>query len=90
MSERSVRYQPTPNPNAGKFTVEGEKVVESGSRSFRNAEEARGTPVAEALFRIEGVDSIFMVADFVTVTKSPSAEWSTLTPAVIETIRRTL
>lgn len=90
MSERTVTFQPTPNPAAGKFTVHGETVVESGSRSFQDAEQARGTPVAEALFSLDGVASVFMVADFITVTKTPDAGWKTLVPQVIEAIRRTL
>jgi hypothetical protein len=34
------------------------------------------------LFDIEGVVSLFMVDDFITVTKTPSADWQTLIPQV--------
>jgi hypothetical protein len=85
-----VRFQPTPNPNAGKFTV-GRTVVEGkSSRSFYNAEQAAADPIAAALFELEGVASIFMVEDFVTVTKQPSADWSDLIPQVTQTLERTL
>jgi hypothetical protein len=88
--QMEVRFQPPPNPNAGKFTV-GRQVVEGkSSRSFYSAEQAAADPVASALFGLDGVASIFMVDDFVTVTKQPSADWSELIPRVTETIERTL
>ncbi len=84
-----VRHQATPNPNAVKFVVD-RQVVESGSRSYFSAAEAAGDPVGEALMAIDGVASVFMVKDFITVTKSPSADWSELMPRVEDAIRATL
>jgi hypothetical protein len=87
MPESNVRFQPTPNPNAGKFVV-GRKVIEGkASRSFFSADDAADHPLATALFEVEGVASIFMVDDFITVTKTPAGEWQTLIPqlqAIIE------
>nr|PZN90953.1 MAG: hypothetical protein DIU52_05720 [bacterium] len=89
MTEPTVRFQPTPNPNAGKFATD-RTVVQSGSRSYFSAEQAAGDPVAEALFAIPGVASVFMVADFITVTKTPQARWEDLAPRVEQVIRETL
>jgi len=88
MSGRVVRFSPTPNPNAGKFVLEGERVVEGSGRSYASADAAAENPLAAALFGIEGVVGVFMVADFVTVTKVADADWGTLTPRVMETIRQ--
>ena len=33
------------------------------------------TPIAKALFEIDGVVSLFFLNDFVTITKRPEAEW---------------
>lgn len=86
----SVRFQATPNPNAGKFIV-GRTVVEGrSSRSFHTAEQAAADPVASALFALDGVASIFMVEDFVTVTKQADADWSDLIPRVTSTLDRVL
>lgn len=85
-----VRFQPTPNPNAGKF-IAGQTIVEGkSSRSFHNAEQAAADPVAQALFELHGVASVFMVEDFVTVTKQPDADWSDLIPRVIDTMEQVL
>jgi hypothetical protein len=80
-----VRAQRTPNPNAMKFTLD-RPAVESGSRSINSADSARGDPVAEPLFRIDGVVSVFMVADFVTVTKDAAASWDELSPKIVATL----
>lgn len=87
MPELTVEFQPTPNPNAGKFVV-GRQVAPVGtSRSYYDREEASGDPVARALMALDGVRSLFMVDDFITVTKTHSARWEALVPAVEQTIR---
>ena len=90
MAETTVRFSPTPNPNAGKFTLNRPVVEGSASKSFYNAEDAAGHAMASALFELEGVASLFMVADFVTVTKSADADWGKLVPEVTATIERVL
>lgn len=86
----SVRFQPTPNPNAGKFTVDRVVVEGKSSKSFYSADQAAADPVAAALFAIEGVASVFMVEDFVTVTKAADAEWSELIPAVTSALEQSM
>lgn len=76
--------QYTPNPNALKFTV---GVEVGGPRSYVPANAAED-PVARELFGIEGVMSVFMTADFVTVTKVPDADWSGISPAVAAILER--
>ncbi|HEX6062724.1 MAG TPA: NifU N-terminal domain-containing protein [Longimicrobiales bacterium] len=91
MPEANIRFQPTPNPNAGKFIVDRKVVEGTSSKSFYNADDAADHPLAAALFEVEGVASLFMVDDFVTVTKHPDADWNTLIPkvqAVMEQILR--
>lgn len=75
-----VTPQPTPNPNALKFTLAGKRFA--APLTFADAESAKGTAFAEAIFRVKGVRSVFATADFVTVTKEPAADWATMTPAV--------
>lgn len=90
MSATTVRFQPTPNPNAGKFTLNRRVVEGPTSKSFYNPEDAAGHALATALFELEGVVSLFMVDDFVTVTKAPAADWNELVPAVQAVIERVL
>ncbi|MBV9773908.1 MAG: NifU N-terminal domain-containing protein [Gemmatimonadetes bacterium] len=85
-----VKFDPTPNPNAGKFTV-GRTLVEGRhGLTFDTAEAASANPVAAALLALEGVRSVFMVADFVTVTKDAGASWADLAPLAQQAIRAAL
>ncbi|HYJ79503.1 MAG TPA: NifU N-terminal domain-containing protein [Longimicrobiaceae bacterium] len=90
MPKAKIRFQETPNPHAGKFTV-GRTVVE-GRRgvTFGSPEAARGNAAAERLFAEPGVRSVFMVDDFVTVTKEPGADWGELAPRVTAALREAL
>jgi len=88
MTDLTVRFQATPNPNAGKFTLNCTVVEGKSSRSFYTAEQAAAHPAAAALFALDGVASVFMVEDFVTVTKDPGAQWDDLIPRVTETLER--
>jgi Fe-S cluster biogenesis protein NfuA len=58
----------TPNPNAKKFVL-GKTVISNGSRQFNSVEDAKGDNLAEKLFAIDGVTSVFYLADFITVEK---------------------
>ena len=70
-----VTVETTPNENALKFTVKGRQVIESGHKTYNNAEDASDCPAAVALFALEGVSSVFLMADFITVTKRPEVKW---------------
>ncbi|MGF1667683.1 MAG: NifU N-terminal domain-containing protein [Acidimicrobiia bacterium] len=66
-----VSIDPTPNPNALKFTV-GSPV--GGPATFVAGRET-DDPMATALLALPGVSSIFMTADFVTVSKAAEGDW---------------
>ncbi|WP_407048957.1 NifU family protein [Methyloraptor flagellatus] len=79
-----IQTEATPNPSTLKF-VPGRTVLAEGTREFRTATDATQSPLAEALFSIPGVSSVFFGSDFVTVTKD-GAEWPHLKPAVLGAI----
>ena len=81
--------EPTPNPNAMKFTCSS-KVIAKGSMSFENAAVAQKDPLASAVFGVSGVKSVFAVNDFVTVTKEPTASWDELQPRLETVIAESL
>jgi hypothetical protein len=86
----AVRFQRTPNPNAGKFVTDRRVVEGKASRSWFSSAQAAGDPLGAALFAVPGVVSVFMVEDFVTVTKAPEVAWERLVPAVIAAIEGAL
>ena len=72
--------QPTPNPNAAKFVLD--RAVSEQPVSFFSAAAADGNPLAKRLFQIEGVASLLFLGDFITVNKSPQAQWKDVTKNV--------
>jgi len=80
-----VQISNTPNPNALKFTV---GVDVGGPRTFPGSGKV-DDPLAAALLDIEGVTSVFMTADFVTLTKSADASWESIVPAATGVLEAT-
>ena len=68
----AVTIEQTPNPNALKFTV-GQDV---GGPITVVAGQPSDDPTAQALADLPGVTSVFMTADFVTLTRSPEGDWA--------------
>ncbi|NIP79497.1 MAG: hypothetical protein GWM90_09890 [Gemmatimonadetes bacterium] len=90
MARPKVEFQQTPNPNAGKFVVDRQVTPVGTSRSYYDPEEARGDAVARALMAVTGVRSLFMVDDFITVTKTPAARWDALVDPITAILQRHL
>lgn len=76
----TIKVSGTPNPRAMKFTV-GSPV--GGPNTF-TADNCADDPIASAVMAVDGVMSMFLSADFVTVTKEDSGDWTTIVPAVTE------
>lgn len=81
-----VQTQDTPNPNSMKF-LPGRIVLETGTMNFAGPRDAYCSPLARQLFRIDGVKSVFLGPDFITITKSDAnMEWKVIKPDVFAAI----
>jgi Fe-S cluster biogenesis protein NfuA len=80
-----IQTEPTPNPATLKF-LPGVPVMPASNADFTDAIEAERSPLAQALFTIEGVKAVFLGADFITVTKTDEREWFVLKPSILGTI----
>ena len=78
--------QPTPNPNAAKFVLDRE--ISSHPISFLNAAQAQDHPVAKQIFDIEGVVSVLILSDFVTINKVSGQKWEGITGKVEEILKK--
>ena len=76
-----IETEPTPNPNTLKF-LPGRTVMAEGTLDIRDAKAAAQSPLAQALFSIDGVTGAFFGFDFVSVTKD-GPEWQHLKPAIL-------
>lgn len=73
--------QPTPNPNSLKITSDGPPFIENGMESFNSSEEAADHPLGRRLFAVSGVAGVFILPQFLTLTKTPDASWNQILPA---------
>lgn len=71
-----VQPEPTPNPNALKLSV-GRPVGGPGTHVQGSEPEE---PFVAELLEIDGVTSVFLTADFVTISKAPDASWDEIAP----------
>ena len=80
-----IQTEETPNPATLKF-LPGRSVMESGTAEFKSEDEAARSPLAQALFGVDGVTGVFMGYDFVSVSKHDDKDWSLMKPGVLGVI----
>jgi Fe-S cluster biogenesis protein NfuA len=80
-----IQTQPTPNPASLKF-LPGQDVSPATPFEFISADEAAASPLASALFGLNGVSNVFLGSDFISVTKSDDADWAVLKPQALAAI----
>ena len=84
-----VRTKETPNPNALQFVINA-VLLDNGNISFASKKEAEGDKMATTLFERPGVLSVFVMDNFVTVTKDDKTSWVPLKDRIWKTIEETV
>lgn len=77
-----IQTESTPNPATVKF-IPGVAVMTSGVAEFMDADAAAKSPLAQRIFEINGVRSVFFGNDFVSVTKGDDVEWGSLKAPIL-------
>lgn len=80
-----IQTEPTPNPNTLKF-LPGEPVAKGSVADFSSPEAAGASPLASALFAVDGVTRAFFGADFISLTKQAEADWAVVKPLALAAI----
>ncbi len=83
-SENKTKKQPitvygetTPNPASLKFVVN--KGLTKNTVEFKNFDEAKSSPLAQALFKFHFVKEVFITENYISVTKYDSVSWDEIT-----------
>ena len=79
-----VQTQNTPNPNSLKF-IPGRKVSEGGSKEFQKKEDTNNI-LLRNIFSINGVESIFLGEDFISINKTDKVNWEDIKHIAISLI----
>src|SRR5690348_7321833 len=92
MSVADIRITAEPIDNERCKFVVSEPLYAGGVRRFTSVEEARGSPLAEAIFAIPGADvaEVIVSGNLVTVVKRSPAAWPVVGKAVGQAIRAAL
>ena len=74
--------QPTPNPNAFKFLVDQPLAKSGQTLAYSKPEQAQKDVLAQGMFAIPGVETLFFCDNFVTVSMTAQADWRTVASQV--------
>ncbi|MCS6822647.1 MAG: NifU family protein, partial [Microscillaceae bacterium] len=76
-----------PNPNSMKFVANYMLVPEGTTFDFPDRESAQEAPIAQALFEFSYVRRVFLMNNFITITKDEQADWFEIVPELKKFIK---
>ena len=74
----NIYLEESPNPNSLKFVVNYLIVPEGETHDFPDSESASYSPLAQELFHFSYVKRVFIMNNFITITKDEEVEWYTV------------
>ncbi len=81
-----IQTEPTPNPETLKFLPGQEVTGTTGPYDFASIDEAGTSPLAQALFQVQGVVRVFLGSDFISLTKDADSDWVHVRPMALAAI----
>jgi len=81
-----VYSESTPNPETLKF-VFNRMILPEQTADFPTRESADNSPLAKNLFEFNFVNGVFIMNNFVTITRTPGTEWNDIVPIVREFLK---
>lgn len=71
----TIYTEANPNPASMKFAVNFMLVPDGTDFDYPNAEAAEASPLAKAIFEFPFVERVFLMSNFITITRKPKFEW---------------
>ncbi|MGO3181356.1 MAG: NifU family protein [Aequorivita sp.] len=85
MSQYSIEVSETSNQNIVKFTADA-LLTRSTSYEFKNIDEAKSSPLAQQLFYLPFVKTVYISQNFIAIEKYDIVEWKDVQDEVAESI----
>lgn len=85
-----VYTEANPNPNSLKFVANFLISPDNNSYDFESVQSTENSPLAKELFAHKFVERVFIMNNFVTVTKDEKSEWADIIPKLKKTIKNYL
>ncbi len=80
-----IQTEDTPNPLTVKF-IPGKPVLEEGTAEYLVEDIGSAPLLVQKILTIQGIASVFLGSDFVSVSKVVDAQWPLLRPSVLSAI----
>ena len=85
----SIYTEMTPNPETMKF-VANKLLYPGKSIDFPDIDSATPSPLAQELFGFPFVKAVFVASNFVTITRTPEADWNEIKPTIRQFLKEFL
>jgi len=82
----NIYAEQTPNPETMKF-VFNKMILPDDSADFPTREKTQSSPLAKSLFEFSFVNGVFIMNNFVTITRLPGQEWDEIIPIIKEFLK---
>ena len=81
-----IQTEPTQNTETLKFLPGQDETGATGPYDFASIDEAGTSPLAQALFQVQGVVRVFLGSDFISLTKDADSDWMHVRPMALAAI----
>ncbi|MFL3000566.1 MAG: NifU family protein [Cytophagales bacterium] len=78
MNNVNIYLEANPNPNSLKFVTDRMLVDEGVVKDYPDAESTKDSPIAKKLFSFDYVDRVFIMSNFITITKNNQVHWDNI------------
>ncbi|MDG2341570.1 MAG: NifU family protein [Cytophagales bacterium] len=78
MNNVNIYLEANPNPNSLKFVTDRMLVDEGVVKDYPDAESTKDSPIAKKLFSFDYVDRVFIMSNFITITKNNKVHWDNI------------
>lgn len=89
-NEIKIMAEPQMNPETCLFTVDRPLIADGPSIRFESTEQAKGSPLAEALFEIGNISQVFVSGSMVALTQSVPEDWQVMGKKVGQILRQVI
>ncbi len=78
MNNVNIYLEANPNPNSLKFVTDRMLVNEGVVKDYPDADSTKDSPIAKKLFSFDYVDRVFIMSNFITITKNNQVHWDNI------------
>jgi len=78
MNNINIYLEANPNPNSLKFVTDKMLVDEGVVKDYPDIKSTTDSPIAKKLFEFDYVDRVFIMSNFITITKNNQIHWDNI------------